>query len=77
MTSTDYNQQAQAFLDRFGIKFRCTLSDSKVAPWEDEGNGQRHHFRIVLSKSKQGRITFDFFGDKAAAAQLRTGSGSI
>lgn len=50
MTSTDYEKQAQDFLDRFAIKFRCTLSDSKVAPWNDDLAKPRHHYRVTLSK---------------------------
>lgn len=65
MTSTDYQKQAQDFLDRFGIKFRATLSDSKVAPWHDKYDHERHHFRICLSKKGGGRIVFDFFESKA------------
>jgi len=84
--TTNYEQQAQAFLDRFGIKFRCTLSDSKVAPWGDESKGQRHHYRVTLSKDEQteavyanflgrhqrkpARITFDFFGSITNAEKL-------
>jgi hypothetical protein len=61
MNTTDYNKQAQDFLERNGIKFRATLSDSKVAPWGDYG----HHYRVTLSKRKgtgATRITFDFWG---------------
>lgn len=75
-----YDAQAQTFLDRFGIKFRATLSDSKVAPWVDgERTMDRHHYRICLSKSIAGkqpiaangqricsRIVFDFFGSHQA-----------
>lgn len=51
MNSTDYNTQAEAFLQKHGIKFRATLSDSKVAPWADEPMRQpRHHYRVTLSK---------------------------
>lgn len=55
-TTTNYEQQAQAFLDRFAIKFRATLSDSKVAPWAGERKDHQltshcdpHHYRVTLS----------------------------
>lgn len=56
-TQTNYQQQAQSFLDKFGIKFRATLSDTKVAPWraDDEAQGVHksgHHFRVTLSKAR-------------------------
>lgn len=56
---TTYEKQAQDFLDRFGIKFRATLSDSKLPPWSDSEHSlcgakaekSRHHYRCTLSKS--------------------------
>lgn len=48
MTTTDYNQQAEAFLERFGIKFRCTLSDSKVAPWDGFDGAKRWGNSAIL-----------------------------
>lgn len=57
MQTTDYEAQAQAFLDRFQIKFRATLSDSKVAPWADgERTMDRHHYRVTLSKGAKEEV---------------------
>lgn len=75
-TTTYYEKQAQAFLDRFGIKFRCTLSDTKVAPWSAGRSG--HHYRVTLSKRlislkserfryNSHRLAFDFWGSIANA----------
>ena len=65
MNDIDYTKQATDFLSRNGIKFRATLSDSKVAPWDEHageswpGGGKilpmdlekpRHHYRVTLSK---------------------------
>lgn len=64
MQTTDYENQAQDFLDKFGIRFRATLSDSKLPPWSGDpethvGGGKvspmdvekpRHHYRITMSK---------------------------
>lgn len=51
---TDYQAKAQAFLDRFQIKFRATLSDTKVPPWASDtlwDDKPRHHYRITLSRN--------------------------
>jgi len=59
---SEYEQQAEQFLTRNGIKFRATLSDSKPAPWESERSNyaqriptkaskERHHYRITLSRT--------------------------
>lgn len=75
MTTTDYNARAQDFLDRFGIKFRATLSDSKFPPWDDKYDRERHHYRVTLSRPPLGRIqphsrlTFDFWASVADAAK--------
>lgn len=62
-TTTDYEQQAQAFLDKHGIKFRATLSDTKVAPWSMEEKPFKtdpHHYRITLSKGERDETGYDF-----------------
>lgn len=72
MNTTDYNKQAEDFLTKHGIKFRATLSDTKPAPWHDEGASHGgHHYRVTLSKSHYDgvafpkRLAFDFWGSIA------------
>lgn len=77
---TDYEKQAQDFLNEFGIKFRATLADSKPAPWameEKPFKAEPHHYRVTLSRSQGSpvcqpdgiriphRLTFDFWGSMA------------
>lgn len=73
MNTTDYNAQAEAFLNRFGITFRATLKDSKPAPWDGKSG---HHYRVTLSRPPRykgntfvilpaKRLTFDFWGSVA------------
>lgn len=62
MSATDYQKQAQDFLDKHGIRFRATLSDSKVAPWEgDKAAHERgkvnHHYRCTLSRQVVKRVS--------------------
>lgn len=76
MQATNYNQQAQDFLDKHGIKFRATLSDTKTPQWGDDGR-HGHHYLVTLSKGKPcsgrytgnirsgARITFDFWSSIA------------
>lgn len=82
-TTSQYEQQAEAFLKRFGINFRATLKDSKPAPWKDDENiasGSGHHYRVTLSKRGHGRsfdnqpkrLTFDFWGSVADFKAGRT-----
>lgn len=78
--TTDYEKQAADFLEKFGIKFRATLSDSKPALWEPAG----HHYRVTLNHTKpchvgNGRsknygkhLVFDFWGSKADMDNKRT-----
>lgn len=75
MTTTDYTEQAQAFLSQYGISFRAKLSDTKPCPWKDDDNiaqGPGHHYRITLKRIRplpsgslyygSPAITFDFWG---------------
>jgi hypothetical protein len=47
---SEYDQQAQDFLTKHGIKFRATLSDSKTPAWAKDGEECGHHYRVTLSK---------------------------
>jgi hypothetical protein len=68
MQTTDYEKQAQDFLDKYGIKFRATLSDSKVAPWRENEKpheyGEPHHYRVTLSKHEKGGNSKLSFGNR-------------
>lgn len=78
---TDYEKQATDFLTRNGIKFRATLADSKLPPWDDEKDPRpRHHYRVTLShenspppnavpKDYGKRLTFDFWASIADAGK--------
>lgn len=83
---TDYQQQADTFLQKHGIKFRATLSDSKAPQWGDDGK-HGHHYRVTLSKAgfykyppRSGwtkcpkRIVFDFW---ASIADMEAGKTSV
>ena len=69
MKTNEYTQSAESFLEAHAIKFRATLSNSKVAPWSgsDKVGDDRNHYRVTLSKGGRGalfskRLTFDFWG---------------
>lgn len=47
-----YQQQALSFLSRNGLKLRITLSNSKVAPWND-GTGEHNHYRVTVSRKER------------------------
>lgn len=72
---SEYEQQAQDFLSRNGLKFRATLSDSKTPAWAKEGEETGHHYRVSLSRpfivtaiegsthyKRPTRLVFDFWG---------------
>lgn len=53
---TDYDKQAQEFLDKFGIQFKATLSDTKDPDWK-RGEDHGHHYRITLKRGGAGQYT--------------------
>lgn len=80
-TCPDCKKQAEDFLTTHGIKFRATLSDSKVIPYGCGVSG--HHYRVTLSKSagQPGtsasagkRITFDIW---ASLYDMQKGVGTV
>lgn len=81
-TANEYDQQADTFLSRHGLKFRATLSDSKTPAWAKEGEETGHHYRITIAKKPdytlrdqrgagyklpERRLVFDFWGSVADA----------
>ena len=79
-TLSQYDQQAEQFLTKHGIKFRATLSDSKPPSWAEDGENHGHHYRVTLSKAKRehyhksDRITFDFW---ASIADMEAGIQTV
>lgn len=55
-----HEARAKQFLAEHGLRFRATLSDSKLAPFEPSG----HHYRVTISRErvKGSRLVFDFWG---------------
>jgi hypothetical protein len=85
-TMSEYEKQAQDFLQKHGIKFRATLSDTKSPQWGKDGK-HGHHYRVTLwrafncytgkGKPMQPRkLTFDFWGSIADAEAGNTEIGA-
>jgi hypothetical protein len=63
---SEYEVQAEKFLNRFGLKFRATMKNIKNPPWDDKEIGLHgDHYRVTISRKGGGRITFDFWGSVA------------
>lgn len=73
----EYHEQAEKFLNDFGIKFRATLADSKPAPWEGASG---HHYRITLVKPNkltyQQHRAFDVLRDGKVVDTVFYSAGS-
>jgi hypothetical protein len=61
---TQYEEQADTFLAKHGIKFKATLSDSKEPQWSKDGE-HGHHYKITLSHVYRSNLNFDFWGSIA------------
>lgn len=79
--ANEYETAATDFLSRNGLKFRATLSNSKTAPWNEDGE-DRNHYRVTIAKKPdytlreqrgagyklpERRLVFDFWGSIADA----------
>lgn len=64
---TGYDKQAEDFLERFNIRFKATLSDTKAPPWVEDVRGRYgHHYRVTLSKqTPKCQTSFDFWDSVA------------
>lgn len=74
MNATDYDKQAEAFLERFGVKFRATEypKDMQTAPeWAKDGNSGTHkyphglRYRVVFEREGEPPLSFDYWGSIA------------
>jgi hypothetical protein len=66
MTS-EYQVQAQKFLDQFGLKFRATFRGDRCPPWcGEDGHGCIHgdRYRVTISRKTGGRVSFDFWNSQ-------------
>jgi hypothetical protein len=64
--SDEYEEQANAFLKKFGFKMKVVMTGNKCPPWEKAGDGCVHGDRYVITISaSDGRtpksISFDFW----------------
>lgn len=62
---TDYNAQADAFLQEHGLRFRATQATKNTCP--PFCDGEHHHGRkhtITLSKPGNGRLSFAFWNSQ-------------
>jgi hypothetical protein len=86
---SQYDQQAQDFLAKHGLKFRASLSDTKTPAWAKDGEETGHHYRITLSRAARlekvagattpmkmppTRLVFDFWNSVNAAQKLKEAS---
>jgi hypothetical protein len=66
-TATDYEGNAQRFLDRFKIRFQATWRDTECPIWEDGEHIHGDRYRITLKKDFEdrrtgsGHVAFDFW----------------
>ena len=59
----EYNKQAQAFLDTFGVKLKVDMRNDKCPPWNHTGGCQHgDHYRVTLRKADKRSLSFDFWG---------------
>lgn len=64
--TVDYELDAKTRLAQCGGKLVIQLSDTKLAPW-DENTEPRHHYKCKLT-GPGGTYTFDFWGSTADCA---------
>ncbi len=56
---SEYDKQAQAFLDKCGLAITITYLDNKSPNW-DEDNRNHNHYRVTLRRKKGGKERFVF-----------------
>ena len=72
--TTEYDVQAEKFLERFGLKFRATMKGDRCPPWcGEDSRGCVHgdHYRVTIWRVRErqpvdrsGRVSFDFWNSQ-------------
>jgi hypothetical protein len=62
--TTDYEKQAQDFLDKYGFTFRATQSNTKETTWE--GPHGDHYIVTIRRKADKRSLRFDFWNSQNA-----------
>ncbi len=59
---SEYDKQAQAFLDKYGLNITITYLDNKSPKWDDE-NSNHNHYRVTIRREKgyKERFVFQFW----------------
>lgn len=66
---SEYDKQAQAFLDKYGLKITITYLDNKSPNWDEE-NSNHNHYRVTIRREKASKERFVFqFWDSIANSE--------
>lgn len=78
---TQYDEQADRFLERFALRMTCTHTAAKLPPWRDDDRtrhdlSEDQHWKVTISRKGDARrrLTFDFYNsihDTQAGIDLR------
>ena len=58
---SDYEAQAQAFMDWFGLTMRAVYKGDKCPPWDDDKHIHGDRYRITIKRKGGRSISFDFW----------------
>ncbi len=58
---SEYEAQADEFLNKFGMTFKAAWKSRKAPSWAKDGiHGD--HYRVTIKRKTGGSLTFDFWG---------------
>jgi hypothetical protein len=60
MERTDYDKQAQEFLNRFGLTVKAAFGTSKCPPWDEHKHGCTHgdQYRVTIKRIGADRVYY-------------------
>lgn len=58
---SEYEKQAQGFLDNHGLKVSITYLDNKPPKWDEESYDHNHYIVRITRKSTRKSLTFQFW----------------
>ena len=65
MATNEYEQQAQAFLTKYGLTLKATVSDTKRPTFTKAGEDHGRHYHVTIARADHHAIRFDFWGSIA------------
>jgi hypothetical protein len=74
---SEYDEQAEGFLTRFGLTFKPTLKGDRCPPWDDGKHIHGHRYRVTIKRGKDSPCICDDENRSPSECSRHSGGKSL